>query len=222
MEMNVKDDRIFRITTDPGSHNKGTLCVGGRFGYDLVHHEDRLVSPLLRKAGELRPVFWETALSHVSDKLRQIIEESGPDSVAGLASPRLTNEDCYAFQKFFRGVIGTNNIDSEARFSFLRVQRALELTCGVKGTANTLEELLETGAILVIGIDPIEETPALGWKIKIASRRYDGNVIVANSRKTSLDEFARVRLAIRPYSESELALGLMKIFWIWISGTESL
>jgi len=211
MEMNVKDDRIFRITTDPGSHNKGTLCVGGRFGYDLVHHEDRLVSPLLRKAGELRPVFWETALSHVSDKLRQIIEESGPDSVAGLASPRLTNEDCYAFQKFFRGVIGTNNIDSEARFSFLRVQRALELTCGVKGTANTLEELLETGAILVIGIDPIEETPALGWKIKIASRRYDSNVIVANSRKTSLDEFARVRLAIRPYSESELALGLMKI-----------
>ena len=140
MEMNVKDDKIFRITTDPTSHNNGNLCVGGRFGYDLVHNKDRLVSPLLRREGTLRPVFWEEALSFVSEKFKKIIMESGPDSIAALASPRLTNEDCYAFQKFFRSVIGTNNIDSEARFSFLRVQRAMELTCGVKGTTNTLEE----------------------------------------------------------------------------------
>ena len=198
MEMNVKDDKIFRITTDPTSHNNGNLCVGGRFGYDLVHNKDRLVSPLLRREGTLRPVFWEEALSFVSEKFKKIIMESGPDSIAALASPRLTNEDCYAFQKFFRSVIGTNNIDSEARFSFLRVQRAMELTCGVKGTTNTLEELLKTEAVLVIGIDPVEETPALGWKIKIASRRYDSNVIVANSRQTSLDPFARTRLRIRP------------------------
>lgn len=211
MEMNVKDNRIFHITADPATHNNGTLCVGGRFGYDLIHNKDRLVSPLLRKDGDLRPVFWEEALSYVSEKLQKIITESGPDSVAGLASPRLTNEDCYAFQKLFRSVIGTNNIDSEARFSFLRVQRALELTSGVKGTTNTLEELLQTEAVLVIGIDPVEETPALGWKIKIASRKYDSNVIVANSRQTSLDPFARVRLRIRPYSESELALGMMKM-----------
>lgn len=211
MEMNVKDDKIFRITTDPASHNSGNLCVGGRFGYDLVHNKDRLVSPWLRRGGVLRPVFWEESLSYVSEKFKKIILESGPDSIAGLASPRLTNEDCYAFQKFFRSVIGTNNIDSEARFSFLRVQRAMELTCGVKGTPNTLEELLKTEAVLVIGIDPVEETPALGWKIKIASRRYDSNVIVANSRQTSLDPFARTRLRIRPYSESELALGMMKI-----------
>ncbi len=211
MEMNVKDNKIFRITTNPATHNNGNLCVGGRFGYDLIHNKDRLISPLLRKDGELRPVFWEEALSYVSQKLQKIIKESGPESVAGLASPRLTNEDCYAFQKFFRSVIGTNNIDSEARFSFLRVQRALELTCGVKGATSALEELLKTEAVLVIGIDPVEETPALGWKIKIASRRYDSNVIVANSRQTSLDPFARTRLRIRPYSESELALGMMKI-----------
>ncbi|MFA6223506.1 MAG: molybdopterin-dependent oxidoreductase [Desulfomonilaceae bacterium] len=211
MEMNVKDNTIVRITANPASHNKGTLCVGGRFGYDLIHSEERLVSPLLRKNGSLVPVFWEEGLSHVSRKLQRMIGESGPDSVAGLASPRLTNEDCYAFQKFFRAVIGTNNIDSEARFSFLRVQRALELTCGVKGVANKLENLLETEAVLVIGIDPVEETPALGWKIKIASRKYDSNVLVANSRETSLDPFARLRLRIRPYSESELALGMMKV-----------
>ncbi|HMK33687.1 MAG TPA: molybdopterin-dependent oxidoreductase [Desulfomonilaceae bacterium] len=211
MEMNVKDGRIFRITTDMETHNKGTLCAGGRFGYDIVDSEERLVSPLIRKEGRLQPVSWEEALAFASGKLKQILRESGPDSIAGLASPRLTNEDCYAFQKFFRAVLGTNNIDSEARFSFLRVQRALELTSGVKGTSTTLDDLLQTEAMLVIGLDPSEETPALGWKIKAAARRYDSNVIIANCRKTSLDQFARVSLEIRPYSESDLVLGIMKL-----------
>ncbi len=210
LEMNVKDNQIFRVTTDIESHNKGTLCAGGRFGYDFVHDENRLLSPLLRHNGELKPASWEDALTFVAGKLKKIINDSGPESVAGLASPRLTNEDCYAFQKLFRAVIGTNNIDSEARFSFLRVQRAFELT-GLAGSTGNLEELLDTEAMLVIGVDPLEETPALGWKIKAAARRYDSNVIVANSRKTSLDKFARVRLKIRPYSESDLVLGMMKI-----------
>jgi formate dehydrogenase (NADP+) alpha subunit len=211
MEVNVKDGRIYRITSDMNTHNRGTLCVGGRFGYDLVHHKDRLETPLLKQGGELKPVVWETALSFVSQGLKRIIDEHGPESVAGLGSPRLTNEDCFAFQKFFRTVIGNHNVDSEARFGFLRVQRAFELTCGRKGMTGTLEELLKTDTMLVVGIDPLDETPALGWKIKLAARRYDSNVIVANSREISLDPFARVRLRIRPYSESDLVLGLMKL-----------
>jgi formate dehydrogenase (NADP+) alpha subunit len=211
MEVNVKNDKIFRITTDPETHNKGTLCGGGRLGYDFVHNEHRLLSPHIRRDAALESASWHEALEFASGKLKAIIEESGPDSVAGLASPRLTNEDCYAFQKFFRTVIGTNNIDSEARFSFLRVQRALELTCGAKYVAATLDDLLKAEAILVIGLDPIEETPALGWKIKTAARGHKGHVVVANCRKTSLDEFASVRLEIRPYSESDLVLGIMKV-----------
>lgn len=211
MELNVKDNRIFRITADPESHNRGTLCVGGRFAFDLVHHKDRLDTPLLRKDGELQPVVWETALAFAATKLRDIVAESGPDAVAGLASPRLTNEDCYAFQKFFRVTIGTNNIDSEARFSFLRVMRALELTAGMRFAGGKLDDLLRTGAILVVGVDPLEETPAPGWKIKAASRRYDSNVVVVNSRATSLDRFARLRLRVRPYSESDVILGIMKV-----------
>ena len=211
MELNVKDGKIFRVTSDLDSHNRGTLCAGGRFGFDLVHHDSRLATPLVRKNGSLTPVSWQEALSFVSGELKRIVKDYGPESVAGIASPRLSNEDCYAFQKLFRAVIGNNNIDSEARFSFLRVQRALELTCGVRGASGELSELLDTGAIFVIGVDPLEETPALGWQVKTAARRHDSNVIVANSRGTSLDRFARLRLRIRPYSESDLVLGIMKV-----------
>lgn len=211
MELNVKDGRIFRVTTDLDSHNQGTLCAGGRFGYDLIHSDERLLTPMVRSGGQLKPASWDEAVRFTAFKLKEIIGESGPESVAGLASARLSNEDCYAFQKFMRSVVGTNNVDSEARFGFLRVQRALELTSGTKGATNTLGDLLQSDAILVVGIDPLEETPALGWKIKAAARRYDSNVIVANARGTSLDRFARTRLRIRPYSESELALGMMKV-----------
>lgn len=211
MELNVKDDRVFRITSDIASHNHGSLCAGGRFGFDLIHSDDRLRRPLLRKDGELTPVSWDEATAFVAAILNSIARDSGPESIAGLASPRLTNEDCYAFQKFFRAVIGSNNIDSEERFNFLRAQKAFELTTGVKGSTNTLEELLQTNTIFVVGTDPLRETPALGWKIKTAARRFDTNVIVANSRATTLDRFANVRLKISPFSESDLALGIMKI-----------
>jgi predicted molibdopterin-dependent oxidoreductase YjgC len=98
MEMNVKDNRIFRVTTDIESHNKGTLCAGGRFGFDLVHHEDRLVSSL-RRDGELKPASWKMPwFCRRSTERNNTAQVRG---VAGLAS-RLTNEDCYAFQKLFR------------------------------------------------------------------------------------------------------------------------
>jgi formate dehydrogenase alpha subunit len=209
--LNVKNGRVISTGSDLETHNRGTLCAGGRFGLGFTTHEDRLVSPLIRRNGELVPVPYEEAVSFVTEKLRGIIDEHGPESVVGLASPRLTNEDCYAFQKLFRAVIGSNSIDSEARFRYLRVQRAFELTSRTTGTTGTIDDLLQTEAIFIIGTDPIEETPAIGWKIKTAARRHDCKVVVANSRKTSLDRFAMVRMRIRPYSESELALGLMKI-----------
>ncbi len=211
LEINVKGQNIFRITTDETSHNNGTLCVGGRFAYDLIQSPDRLTAPLIKQNGQFQPVFWDQAVSYTAMTLKKIINESGPDSIAGLASPRLANEDCYAFQKFFRTVIGTNNIDSEARFTFLRVLRALEITYGNPVFSRGLEDLLAADTFVIVGTDPVHETPALGWKIKLAARKFDKNVIVVNPCQTSLDKFARMRLRIRPYSESELILGLMKV-----------
>ncbi|MDQ1239349.1 MAG: formate dehydrogenase alpha subunit [Thermodesulfobacteriota bacterium] len=211
LEMNTKGNDIMRITTDPKSHNRGTLCVGGRFAYDLIQDPSRLTAPSIRENGTFRPVFWDQAISVVANTFQRIIKESGPDSIAGLASPRLSNEDCYAFQKFFRVVIGSNNIDSEARFSLLRVQRAFEITSGSPTIRNSLKSLLAADVVMIIGTDPVEETPAIGWKIKLTARKYDKSVIVVNPCETSLDQFARLRLRIRPYSDSELLLGLMKV-----------
>ena len=95
--------------------NYASTCVKGRFGLDFVNHPERLKKPLVRKNGKLEEVNWNEALTFASNKLKQIKEKYGSDSIAGLSSARCTNEENYLFQKFIRGVIGTNNIDHCAR-----------------------------------------------------------------------------------------------------------
>jgi formate dehydrogenase major subunit len=72
----------------------------------------RLTTPLLREHGVLRPATWEAALDAVSRGLTRAKAAHGPDSVGMFACSKTTNELNYAAQKFMRGVIGTNNIDS--------------------------------------------------------------------------------------------------------------
>jgi formate dehydrogenase major subunit len=108
--------RVFRVTAPPDEGvNQGSLCGKGRFGYHFVNHPDRLRTPLIRKGGELAPATWEEAITLVAEKFQEIRAASGPDALAGLSSARCTNEDNYLFQKFFRAVVGTNNVDHCAR-----------------------------------------------------------------------------------------------------------
>jgi predicted molibdopterin-dependent oxidoreductase YjgC len=118
MDLNIKDDQIIKITTpreDAPPPNFGSLCIKGRFGFDFINHPDRLKTPLIRKDGELQEASWDEALGYIADKLAAIKQKNGPDSIAGLASARCTNEENYLFQKFLRSVIGTNNVDHCAR-----------------------------------------------------------------------------------------------------------
>ncbi len=93
----------------------GNLCAKGRYGFEYVNHPERLTAPLVRRDGELVETTWEEAIDIVVAKLGGIRDEHGPDSVAGLASAKCTNEENYLFQKFMRLAIGTNNVDHCAR-----------------------------------------------------------------------------------------------------------
>jgi len=120
IELNVKDGRIVKVTSPIDSEvNQGRLCVKGKFGFDFVHSEERLTTPLIRDgekgAGKFREASWEEALDLVAKKLSEIKSQSGPDSLAFLSSAKCTNEDNYLMQKLARAVLGTNNVDHCAR-----------------------------------------------------------------------------------------------------------
>lgn len=118
LDINVKDGKIVKVTTPREGApppNLGSLCIKGRFGHDFVGSTDRLTKPLIRTNGELKEASWDEALGYVAGKIQAIKRKHGADAIAGLASARCTNEENYLFQKFFRAVIGTNNVDHCAR-----------------------------------------------------------------------------------------------------------
>ena len=95
--------------------NQGGLCIKGWSAHEFIHDRGRLKEPLLRKDGSLKEISWEEAFDEVVSRLKRIKEENGPDSIAGLASAKCTNEENYLFQKWMRAVVGTNNVDHCAR-----------------------------------------------------------------------------------------------------------
>ena len=117
--LKVKGHTVMEVTADPEiGPNYGDLCVKGRFGHNFIQHPDRLNRPLIRrqKGMPLEPVKWDEALDFIAQSFSRILGEKGPDALAGLSSARCTNEENYAFQKFFRSGIGTNNVDHCARY----------------------------------------------------------------------------------------------------------
>ena len=132
LDLNIKDGRIIRVTSNPNAPVNGmALCVKGRYGYDFVHHLDRLTKPRVRRyllQGSSKPqspipnsqwdwvdVDWDTALEITARKLRQTRDIYGPNSVGVFTSAKCLNEENYLMNKFTRQVVGTNNIDHCAR-----------------------------------------------------------------------------------------------------------
>ena len=141
-DLNVRDGKIVRVTSAEDAPVNGmSLCVKGRYGYDYVHHPDRLTRPLVRAQwltdverrvefgdwrvadphspssdrGTLVETDWDTALDVVANKFTEVKKGDGGDALAVLASAKCTNEENYLFNKFTRQILGTNTIDHCAR-----------------------------------------------------------------------------------------------------------
>lgn len=95
--------------------NEGKLCVKGWTVHEFIHSPNRLKTPFIRKDNTFYEASWEEALAFSVERLKEIIETYGPDSIGVLSSAKCTNEENYILQKFTRAVIGTNNVDHCAR-----------------------------------------------------------------------------------------------------------
>lgn len=119
LTLKVKGNTIMEaVAPDDAGPNYGDLCVKGRFGHNFIQHPDRLKTPMVRRyeGGPLEPASWDEALERIATRFAAIRGAHGPDSLAGLSSARCTTEENYAFQKFFRATLGTNNVDHCARY----------------------------------------------------------------------------------------------------------
>jgi len=210
--LHIKDGRITRITgVEDAEPNHGSLCVKGRFGYDFIQSEDRLTSPLIRRGDQFLEVTWDEALDLVAKRFMEIKEKEGPESLAGLSSARVTNEENYLMQKLIRAGFGTNNIDHCARLCHSSTVTGLAATFGSGAMTNSIAEIEDADAILVIGSNTTETHPVTSTFIKRAVQLKQAKLIVADPRKITLTNFADVWLRQRPGTDVALINGLLQV-----------
>ncbi|SDP44760.1 4Fe-4S binding domain-containing protein [Desulforhopalus singaporensis] len=114
--LKVKDNKVVGVDSDfDAPVNHGNLCIKGRYGYDFIHHGDRITTPLIREKDGLREASWDEALDLVASRFKQLIKEYGADAVGGFSSSRCTNEENFLLAKWVRTAVGSNNVDNCAR-----------------------------------------------------------------------------------------------------------
>ena len=94
--------------------NRGSMCSKGAAAREHSISEKRLRYPMKLEGGKWKRISWDTAMTEISAKLKEIRAKNGPDSLMILGSAHHTNEMCYALRKF-SGFWGSNNVDLQAR-----------------------------------------------------------------------------------------------------------
>jgi predicted molibdopterin-dependent oxidoreductase YjgC len=188
--------------------NDQWLCDKGRFAHGWTNHADRLTTPLVRKNGELVEASWSEALQTVADNFKRIKGASGADAIGGIGSAKLSNEANYLFGRFFRQMIGTNNIDHRDGGD------VAALPTGLPALADVMKPQYgpnpKVDVIFLVGVDPSEELPILDVHLKRAVRRGNAKLIIAHPRQIELTRYDGPYLGYRPGSETMLINGLTR------------
>src|SRR3954466_388777 len=205
LTFNVKDNRILYVDGADGPANRGRLCVKGRYGFDYVHHKQRLTKPLIRKAGVpkhadfqvdpsnpleyFREATWEEALDLTASRLTAIRDENGPRALAGFGSAKGTNEEAYLFQKLVRTGFGSNNVDHCTRLCHASSVAALLEGIGSGAVSNQVKDVAQAELVIVIGSNPTTNHPVAATWMKNAAKAGT-KIVLADPRITDIGRHA--------------------------------
>jgi predicted molibdopterin-dependent oxidoreductase YjgC len=213
LELTVFENRVIGVTTqeDVGA-NRGNLCQRGIFGYDFLHHPERVTVPMVKEGGQWREVPWDEALSYVAAMINKIVLAGGPEAVGGLISPRCTNEEAYIFQWFMREIVGTNNIDSTGRLCLEPYRLAIGEIVGRDYLPFTLDDIVSSDCIVVAGGDLDTNNHIIAAnRVREALWQNGARLIVLHPRRGRLAEEADCWFPVRPGDEAIWALALIHL-----------
>jgi predicted molibdopterin-dependent oxidoreductase YjgC len=221
MYLETKDTEVIRVSSPLSWKNKwgdrsetakghGGLCVRGRFGFEYLDSQHRLVQPLVRESDRLIEKPWLETMHALANRFTEIKRKHGADAIAGLATARCTNEELYLFQKLMRTGFGTNQVDSSARYGHMNFVLASKHAIGLGRTSNDWEDLTKAKTIIVIGSNITETNPLTAVRIKEAIRVYKAQVVTLDSAVTNMAKLASHPFLIRPGTEGIVIDGLVK------------
>lgn len=211
LEAHARGGRIVSISpAEDGPANRGHTCLKGRFAHQYTRARDRLTAPLIREGGTFRIGSWEEALDRTAGEFLRIKAEHGADAIAGLASSRATNEDCYAMQRVFRAVIGTHNIDNCSRVCHSPTSFALRKSLGLSGCSGSFDDIEHAQVLLIIGANPTAAHPVAGARMKQAALNGT-KIVTADPRRIELADYGVLHCGLRPGTNAAFLNGLTHV-----------
>jgi formate dehydrogenase major subunit len=212
LETHARDGRVVSITPAvDGPANLGHTCLKGRFAHQFTRNRERLTTPLVRgEDGELHPATWDEALGRIAAELGRVKASHGPDAIAGLASSRATNEDCFVMARLMRAAIGTNNLDNCSRVCHSPTSFAMRRLFGLSGATGSFADIEQADAAIVIGANPTAGHPVVGARIKQAAIR-GMKLVTIDPRRIELAEYGVLHLSPRPGTNAAVVLGLAHV-----------
>src|SRR6476620_8992670 len=181
--------------------NFGRLCSKGATLHLTMEPRARALHPELRRQRTLprQRADWSDALDFAADRFARIITQYGPDSVAFYVSGQLLTEDYYVFNKLAKGLIGTNNIDTNSRLCMSSAVAGYKRTLGADAPPACYEDLELADVLFIVGSNTAWAHPILYRRIEAAKARDPGmKVFVADPRRTETASAADLHLAIQP------------------------
>ncbi|MBC5767185.1 nitrate reductase [Ramlibacter albus] len=201
--------------------NFGRLCTKG----STLHHtaapaitkQARLLHPMRREHRGEAPyrVSWDSALGLATETFAQVIGEHGPDAVGFYISGQLLTEDYYVFNKLAKGLICTNNVDTNSRLCMSSAVAGYKMTLGADAPPTCYDDVDDAGCIFIVGSNTAWAHPILFRRIEEAkARNPQMKIVFCDPRRTDTAEIADLYLPILPGTDVMLFHGLLHIM-LW-------
>ena len=202
---------VFSVKGDaahPANH--GQLCTKGA----ALHLSGDAGSRLLYPEVNGKRTTWDQALDHAAEKFRQVIAAHGPDAVAFYISGQLLTEDNYVFNKLAKGLVGTNNVDTNSRLCMSSAVAGYKLSLGADAPPCAYEDIDVADLILIAGSNTAFAHPILYRRIEEARARSPGlRLLVVDPRATVTARAADLHLALKPGTDIALFNGMLNVLF---------
>ncbi len=218
MIIHSENDKIIDVKGDPQHPaNFGRLCTKGSTLHLSAKLDNRLLYPEIRTNRDLprKRATWDESLNLVVEKFATLIETHGPDSVAFYISGQLLTEDYYVFNKLAKGLIGTNNIDTNSRLCMSSAVAGYKLTLGADAPPACYEDIDHTDCLFIAGSNTAFAHPIIYRRIEDAKEKNPNlKIVVVDPRQTDTAKAADLHLAILPGTDVALFNGMLHVM-LW-------
>ncbi|MFE7505250.1 NADH-quinone oxidoreductase subunit G [Promicromonospora sp. NPDC057488] len=191
-----------RLSGEDPVVNEEWITDKDRFAFTWQTAPDRITTPLVRENGELRPASWVEALEIAAAGLAAARDDGG---VGVLPGGRLTVEDAFAWSRFARTVLGTNDVDQRVRVHSAEEAAFLGRVVAGSGVGVTFGDLEQAPAVLLVGLEAEEEAGITFLRLRKGARGKAGTKVfsIAPYATRGLTRLDGTLLPAAPGTEAE-------------------